>query len=155
MVVAQQVQHGMYSQIRDLALQGMAVQLSLLHRALHRDDDVSQQLAAVVLVNVILAVFPQREAEHIGGRVLTAILPIQLMDAAVIHKSHADLGRTVKMLEIQHRITAAADQDAQAGRDLYHILVVRDQYLIGHGNRPPFFYLWFASPRVFSSAAFS
>ena len=64
----------MYRQIRDLTLQRMAVQLGLLHGALHRDDDVAQQLAAVVLVNVILAVFTEREAQNVGGGILVAVL---------------------------------------------------------------------------------
>ena len=139
MVVAQQAQHRMYRQIRDLTLQRMAVQLGLLHGALHRDDDVAQQLAAVVLVNVILAVFTEREAQNVGGGVLVAVLLVQLVDAVVIHEGHADLRRTVKMLEIQHRVAAAADQDAQPGRDLDHVLIVRNQHLIGHVNRPPLF----------------
>ena len=51
----------------DLSLQRMAVESRLLLCALHADDDVTQHLAAVVLVHVIDAVLTQREAQHIRG----------------------------------------------------------------------------------------
>ena len=77
-----------------------------------------QQLAAVVLINVILAVLPQGEAEHVGRGILIAVLLVQRANPFIVHKDHADLGRSFKFFIVQHRVAAAPDQDAQAGRTL-------------------------------------
>ena len=122
MVVAQQVQHGMYRQIGNFALQAVAVQFGLFHGALHRNHDIAQNLAAVVLVDIILPVFCHGEAEHIGGGILIPVLLVQLVDAGVIHKGHADLCRSFKMLILQHGITGTADENAQTGRNLDGLL---------------------------------
>ena len=125
----------MYRQVGDLALQGMPVQLRLLGGAFHRNDNVAQDLAAVVLVDVVLTVFAHREAEYIGGGILVAVFQIQLVDAVVVHKGDADLGGTVKFFKVQHGVAAAADQNPQPGRNLDNVLVVGDQYFIGHNMR--------------------
>ena len=84
-------------------------------------------LQAVVLINVILAVLPQGEAEHVGRGILVAVLFVQRANPFIVHKDHADLGRSFKFFIVQHRIAAAPDQDAQAGRDLDGILFVADE----------------------------
>ena len=122
MVVAQQVQHGVHRQERHLTLQRMAVEVCLLLCTLHTDDDVTQHFAAVVLVNIIFAVYTQREAQHVGGHGLVAVLVVQLSNGGVIHKGHADLCRSFKMLILQHGITGTADENAQTGRNLDGLL---------------------------------
>ena len=122
----------------DLSLQRMAVESRLLLCALHADDDVAQHLAAVVLVHVIDAVLPQREAQNIRGHRLIAVLVIQLSDGCVVHEGHADLRRVVKMLIFQHSVAGAADEDAKARGDLDCFLRVGDQNFIGHKSSAPF-----------------
>ena len=132
MIIAQQMQHGMYRQIGNFALQAVAVQFGLFHGALHRNHDIAQNLAAVVLVDIILPVFCHGEAEHIGGGILIPVLLVQLVDAGVIHKGHADLCRAVKVFVFQHRIAAAADQDAKPRRNFDRVLLIGDQYFVRH-----------------------
>ena len=112
----------MHRQERHLTLQRMAVEVCLLLCTLHTDDDVTQHFAAVVLVNIIFAVYTQREAQHVGGHGLVAVLVVQLSNGGVIHKGHADLCRSFKMLILQHGITGTADENAQTGRNLDGLL---------------------------------
>lgn len=122
----------MHRQERDLPLEGMAVYIGLLHGPFHRDDDIPQHRGARLLIDVVLAVLPQRKTEHIGGLVFIPVLLVQLLDLGVVHKSDADLGRALEMLSLQHRVARAADEDAQPGRHLHRVLLVGDIYFMRH-----------------------
>ena len=154
MVVAQQVQHGVHGQKGHFALQRMAVEICLLQGTLHADDDIAQHHAAVVLVHIVFAVLAQRKAEHVGGHRLVAVLVVQLGNGRIVHEGDADLGGCIKMLVFQHCVAGAADQDAQARRDLHGLLGVGDQNFIGHKSVHSFpffrseFCLFFIFPGV-------
>ena len=128
----------MNGQERDLSLQRMTVERCLLLCALHADDDVAQHLTAVVLVYIIDAVLTQREAQHIGGHRLVAVLVVQLGNGCVVHEGHADLCRVIKVLIFQHGVAGAADEDAKARGNLDGFLGIGDQNFIGHKSSTPF-----------------
>ena len=122
-----EMQHGMHGQKCHFPLQRMAVEGRLLLGALHADDYIAQHFADVVFVHIIFAIHTQREAQNVGGHGLVAVLVVQLCNGRVVHKGHADLSRSLKVLELQHSVAGAADQDAEAGRDLDGLLGIGDQ----------------------------
>ena len=114
MVIAQQMQHGMYRQECHFALQRVAVQCCLLLCTLHADDDIAQHLAAVVLIHIVDAVLAQREAEDIRRHGLVAILVVQLRNGGIVNEGHADLSRVIEMFIFQHGVAGTADQNSEA-----------------------------------------
>ena len=132
MVVAQQMQHGVDGQKGYLPLQRMPIQIRLLHGTLHANDNIAQHHAAVILIDIILAILAQRKAQHIGGHGLVAVLVIQLGNGSVVHKGNADLGGAVEMLIFQHGIAGTADEDAEPRGHLDSFLGVGDQNFVGH-----------------------
>ena len=112
----------MHGQESHLTLQRMAVKVGLLLCTLHADDDISQHLAAVVLVHIVFAIHPQRETQHISGHGLVAVLVVQLCNGSVIHKGNADLCRCFKVFIFQYSIAGTADKDTQTRRNLDGLL---------------------------------
>ena len=117
----------------------MAIQRSLLHRALHRDNNVAQHGCACLLIDIILSIFAQREAKHIRGLRLIAVLFVQPRNLFIVHKGDTDLGRALKVLIFQHGMARTPDEDAQARRDFYSLLFIGDVHFMRHGAHIPFF----------------
>ena len=114
----------MDGQKANLPLQGVIIQLCLLHGFLHRDHNIPQQLGAGVVVNVVHTVLPQREAKYIRLSVNVSIRFVQLTDLFVIHKAHAHLCAALEMLQLQHGVATTADQQPNTGRHLHCLLIV-------------------------------
>ena len=107
---------------------------ALLHGALHRDDDVAQQLAAVVLVDVILPPFSLRGLQHVGGRVLVAaslfsswMRLLSKVLQRLISAGPSNFSKSSTALQLR-RMRIRSPEGI-----FYNILIVRDQHLIDIG----------------------
>ena len=139
MVVAEQVQHRMDGEETDLPLEGVAVQLGLVHRLFHRDDNVAENIGAGLRVAVVDAVFPHREGQHVGFGVLAAVLSVEFPDLGVVNEADADLRVAAKGFGVQHGAAAAPDQQADPGGNFHVLLTVGDLNLdFFHNDPSPF-----------------
>ena len=128
-VVAEQMEHGVYRQEADLAGQGMPVDIRLLDGSLDGDDHIAKEDASGFRVDLLCAVVAgQREREHVSDAVLVAVGFIQAADLRVGYEGNTDLCILGEALGDQHGMTAAPDQQTDARRDLDGVLVVLDAY---------------------------
>ena len=78
MVVAEQVQHAVDQQLRELVVERTARAARLARGLLDVDHDVAEQRAAVLAVGAL----DEREREHVGRTGLAAVRGVQLPIAA-------------------------------------------------------------------------
>ena len=104
----------------------MAKLIGLRHGVLHRDYNISQLLAAGIGVDIVLAVFAQREGEYIGGGINMPELVVHLPYLLVIGKGDIHLGVPLELLHPQHGGAAAPQHQPQPGGYFYGLLVVGD-----------------------------
>ena len=71
-----------------------------------------------------MAVFAQREAQHIGHGVDMAVLFVVLADLLVVHQGDVHLGGALKVLHFQHGMAAAAHEKPHSGRNFDGFLCV-------------------------------
>ena len=115
-----------FSENRDAAAVIPEVGVNLLHGMLHGNHNVAEHLRAGVVVDVVHAVDAQRKGQHIRALVYVAVVAVERADLLVVDERHADLRCAFKLFARQHRVAAAADEHADARRDLYFLLIVCD-----------------------------
>ena len=144
MVIAQQVQHGVHHQIRQLPAVGMAVLLGLRRHALHGDHHVPQGHQSGAGVGVLPAgqlaglQVKLRETEHIRGPVYLPHIQIDLMDGLVIGQQHVHLTGKIHPLCRQ----SGADDLADKGP----LALIHPRHVGGDGNIVPFCHYFFPFP---------
>ena len=123
MVVAQQVQHGVYRQIGQLPAVGVAVFLRLRLHALQRDDHVPQGHIAGAGVGVLRAgqlagsQFKLRKTQHVRRAVHPTHLQVDGVDARVAGHQHIHLAGEVHPLLGQRCADNPAEKAACALAD--------------------------------------
>ena len=139
MVISEQVKNAVSSQVSNLSLQTVAVKSRLIPCLFHRDNNVAQNLCACLSVGVINAVLAHWKGQNVCFDILVSVLLVQLANTLVVGKGHADLGGSLKVFELEHRVAATAHKHSDACRDLYCLLLVSDYYsdFICHFERPP------------------
>ena len=68
--------------------------------------------SACLHIYVINPVCPHGEGEDVGFDVLSPVVPVQLPYLGVVQEADADLRAALKLLGAQHRVAAAADEQA-------------------------------------------
>lgn len=126
-VVAQQVQHGVYRQIRQLPAVGVPVLLRLRLYPLHGDDHIPQGHIAGAGVGVLHAgqltgrQLELREAQHVGGAIHPPHVQIDGVDARVARDQHVHLAGKVHPLGGQRRADDLAEKAPRRLTDAGHV----------------------------------
>lgn len=125
-VIAKKMKHRMYGQESQLPFERMPVEMGLLHRPLHRDDNITEQIVSCFLILVIYSVLAHGEGQNVGGGILIAVGPVELTDSLVIGEADADFSGELHLLISQNRIAAPLDKQPRPGRDFGLFLPVCD-----------------------------
>lgn len=89
-LVAKKVQYSVTEQPLHLPGERVPLDASLPLRRLHRDHHVSQQIRPTR--DQLLG-----EGKHIGRRVVTPVLPVDLSDESIVAEDHAEFRRLVRL----------------------------------------------------------
>ena len=141
MVVAQQMQHRVHHQIRQLPAVGVPVLLGLCLYPLHGQHHVAQRHQPRAGVGVLRAgqlsgrQLELRKAQHVGGPVHLPHVQIDLMDARVTGHQHVHLAGEVHPLHGQRCADDPADQRL--------LLVAHSRHVGGDGDVMPLRHYFF------------
>ena len=114
----------MNGEITDFSLERMTKLLGLFHGPFYGENNIAQHLGAGFGIDVIMAVFAQREREHIGDGVDFTVFAVDFLNLSVVHDGHVHFRRALKIFHFQHGVAAAADQQTDAGGDFNRLLFV-------------------------------
>jgi hypothetical protein len=103
-VIAEQMERGMYGEEGKLALDAVTVFLCLRLRFFGGNDDIAERNGVTVVSTAVVKLlsFPHREGKNVRGLILISVLAVQLMDLFVVDKGDGNLRGLGKRFILQH-----------------------------------------------------